>query len=59
MLRIIYHILFLLFTIYVLVESISYAIFESKTQNNSFGSKCVVIFTVFCIIFSNIVIWQN
>lgn len=54
-----YHILFSLFTIYVLIESISYAIFEIREQNNKFGATCVITFTIFCILLGNIIIWQN
>lgn len=59
MLNIIYHILFSLFTIYVLIESISYAMFEIKKQQNTFGGSCVIAFSVFCIILGNIVVWMN
>ena len=54
-----FSVLFSLFTLYILLESISYAIFEIKKQNNKFGGTCVILFSVFCIILSNIVIWMN
>lgn len=59
MLDILYHIVFLLFTIYVLIESISYAIFEIKQQNNKFGGSCVIAFSIFCVVLGNIVVWRN
>lgn len=59
MLSIAYHILFLLFTIYVLIESISYGIFEIKQQSNKFGGTCVILFTIFCIVLGNIVAWTS
>lgn len=59
MLNLFYHILFLLFTIYVLIQSISYALYEIKQENNSFGGKLVIVFTIFSVIFSNIMVWQN
>lgn len=59
MLNLLYHILFLLFTLYVLIESISYAIFEIREQNNKFGGTCVIAFSVFCVVFSNVVVWIN
>jgi len=59
MLQTTYHILFSLFTIYVLLESISYAIFEIKTQANKFGGTCVILFSLFCIILGNSVVWMN
>lgn len=54
-----YHILFLIFTVYILFECISYSIFEIKTQQNKFGGTCVILFSIFCVIFSNIVVWVN
>ncbi len=54
-----YHILFLFFTIYVLVYSISYGLYEIKQEKNSFGGSLVIAFTIFSVIFSNIMVWQN
>lgn len=59
MINTVYHILFSLFTIYLLIESISYTIFEITNQKNKFGGTCVIIFNIFCIILSNIVVWMN
>lgn len=59
MLNLFYHILFLLFTIYVLIQSISYALYEIKQEQNSFGGKVIIVFTIFSVIFSNIMVWQN
>lgn len=59
MFNISYHILFSIFTVYILLESISYAVFEIKKQQNKFGGTCVILFSMFCIIFSNIVVWMN
>ena len=59
MLGIVCHILFTVFTLYVLIESIVYANFEIKNQKNKFGGIAVIAFTAFCIIFSNILVWMN
>ena len=59
MLNLFYHILFLMFTIYVLINSISYGLYEIKEQKNKLGGRIVIIFTIFSVIFSNIVVWQN
>ncbi len=59
MLNIVYHILFLLFSIYILIESIVYSIYEIKNEKNIFGGASVVAFSVFCIIFSNIAVWMH
>ncbi len=59
MLNIVYHILFLLFSIYILIESIVYSIYEIKNEKNVFGGICVIAFSIFCIIFCNIVVWMH
>ena len=57
--NVVYHILFLLFTIYVLIQSIIYSISEIKNEKNTFGGSCVIIFSIFCVVFSNIVVWMH
>ena len=59
MLGILYHSLFSIFTIYVLIESIHYGLFEINNKKNKFGGIIVISFALFCIIFSNIVVWIN
>lgn len=59
MLSLFYHVLFLAFTIYVLVYSISYGLYEIKQEQNSFGGGFVIAFTIFSVIFSNVMVWQN
>jgi len=59
MLNLFYHFLFLIFTIYVLINSISYGLYEIKEQKNKLGGKIVIIFTIFSVVFSNIIVWQN
>ena len=59
MLNLFYHLLFLIFTAYVLSRSISYGLYEIKQEENQFGGTLVIIFSVFSVIFSNIIVWQN
>lgn len=59
MLNLLYHLLFLIFTLYVCVQSISYSIYEIKHEKNSFGGIAIIVFTIFSVIFSNIMVWQN
>ena len=54
-----YRILFLIFAIYVLINTISYGISEIKKENNKFGGICVITFVIFTVLFTNIVIWQR
>ena len=59
MLSFFYHVLFLIFTIYVLVQSVSYGLYEINEQKNKFGGRIVILFTIFSVIFSNIIVWKN
>lgn len=59
MLNIVYYVLFLLFSIYILIESIIYSIYEIKNEKNIFGGVSVVAFSVFCVIFGNIAVWMH
>ena len=59
MLSIFYHIAFFIISSYVLTKSISYAIYEIKNEQNKFGGNIVIVFTIFCFIFTNIVVWNN
>ena len=59
MLNLFYHIVYVLLCIYVLYKSISYGIYEAKYENNKFGGSLVIFVTLFDVIFSNIIVWQN
>lgn len=59
MLSLFYHILFLVFTFYVLIQSISYGLYEINEQKNKSGGRIVILFTIFCVLVSNIIVWQN
>lgn len=59
MLNLFYHVLFLIFTIYVLIKSISYGLYEINEQKNKIGGRIVILFTIFSVVFSYIIVWQN
>ena len=59
MINLLYHILFLIFSIYVLIRSVAYGLYEINDQKNKFGGNIVILFTIFSVIFSNIIVWQN
>lgn len=59
MLTFFYHILFLIFTIYVLIKSVSYGLYEINEEKNKVGGRIVILFTIFSVIFSNIIVLQN
>lgn len=52
-----FKIIFLLFTLYTLIYSISYGINEIKNEQNIYGGSAVIFCTIFSIIFTNVVIW--
>lgn len=59
MLNLFYHLLFLVFSVYVLIQSISYGLYEINEQKNNFGGSFVILFSIFSIVFSNLIIWQH
>ncbi len=59
MLNLLYHTLFLIFTLYVMIQSISYSLYEIRHEKNTTGGKFIIVFTIFSVIFSNIMVWQN
>lgn len=50
-------IFFSLFTIFIFLNCISYAIYEIKQQNNKVGGAFVICFSLFCCILSNAIIF--
>lgn len=59
MLNVFYHVLFLIFTIYTLIKCVSYGLYEIHEQENKIGGIWVICLTIFSVIFSNIMVWQN
>lgn len=57
MVNIFYRFLFLIFSIFVLLKSIFYALYEIKTQDNKSGGIAVICFTIVVLIFTNIIIF--
>ena len=57
MVNIFYHFLFLIFSIFVLLKSIFYALYEIKTQDNKSGCIAVICFTIIVLIFTNIIVF--
>ena len=57
MVNIFYRFLFLIFSIFVLLKSIFYALYEIKTQDNKSGGIAVIWFTIVVLIFTNIVVF--
>lgn len=53
------NIIFLLFTVFIFIRTISYALYEIKEENNSFGGISLIVLTFFSIIFADIMVWIN
>lgn len=58
MFNIVYHSIFSIFSLYVLVRTCSYGIYEFKEEHNKIGGIFVILFTISSVIFSNIMVWQ-
>lgn len=59
MISLFYHIIFFIFSIYVLIRSVASGLYEINEQENKFGGRCIILFTIFSVVFSNIIVWQN
>ena len=57
MVNIFFHFLFLVFSLYVFLKTVFYALYEIKTQSNKSGGVAVIVFTVIVLIFANIVVF--
>ena len=53
----IYNIVFLIVTLYILLKTIGYAIYEMREKNNKTGGVCLILLSLFSVAFSNIMIW--
>lgn len=53
--HIIYFIVFLIITIYILLKAIGYAIYEIKEFNNKVGGIVIISFSTLVVIFVNII----
>lgn len=51
----IYHFTFIIVTIFVLIKTISYGLYEIKTQNNKSGGIAVICFSIIVVIFTNVI----
>ncbi|MCI8759726.1 MAG: hypothetical protein HFJ34_01140 [Clostridia bacterium] len=56
---IVYHMLFLIISLYILLKAIGYAWYEINTIKNKIGGITVIAFSILVVIFSNIIIWLN
>lgn len=59
MANILYDIIFLLVSLYVLLKAIGYAVYEIKELNNKVGGSTIIVFSIIVVIFANIVMIIN
>lgn len=52
-------IIFLVFTLWLLRKLVGYGLYEIKNENNFFGGICAIVFSIFSVVFSNIMVWIN
>lgn len=52
-----YYSVFALITIYILLKTIGYAVYEIKENKNKVGGIIVISFSILVVIFSNIMMW--
>ena len=57
MTSIIYDLIFLVITIFILFKVIDYAIYEIKELNNKAGGITIISFSTSVVIFSNVMMW--
>ena len=55
----IYDIIFLIFTLYILLRCIAYGIYEIKEENNKSGGILFIVTGIVAVIFSNILMFIN
>lgn len=57
MTSIIYDLIFLVISIFILLKVIGYAIYEIKELNNKAGGIAIISFSVLVVIFANVMMW--
>lgn len=56
MIDLVFHVLFVIASLYVFLKAVFYAVYEIKTQNNNVGGIGVIVFSVIVIVFANIIV---
>ena len=52
-----YHFIFIAITIFILIKTIFYGIYEINTENNKSGGIAVICFSILVVVFSNIIVF--
>ena len=56
---IVFHIFFLIISLYILFKAIGFGVYEFNVQKNKSGGVIVISFSTFVVIFTNIMVWIN
>lgn len=56
--NLVYHVLFFLLSLFILLKTIGYAFYEINTLKNKIGGIVVIAFSLLVVIFSNVMIWM-
>ncbi len=52
-----YHFIFIAVTIFILIKTIFYGIYEINTENNKSGGIAVICFSILGVVFANIIVF--
>jgi len=52
-----YHFTFIFITIFILLKTISYGLYEINNENNKIGGIAVICFSIIVILFANIIVF--
>ena len=52
-----FNFLFFIFSIFVLLKSVFYALYEIKSQDNKSGGVAIIVFTVIVLVSANVVVF--
>lgn len=53
--NLLYHIIFVIITLFILIKTIFYGLYEINTQNNKNGGISVILFSIVAVVFTNII----
>lgn len=53
--NLLYHFIFIFITIFILIQTIFYGLYEFNTQNNKSGGIAIISFSILVIVFTNII----
>lgn len=55
--NLLYHFTFVVISIFILVKTIFYGLYEINTENNKSGGISVIVFSVLVVVFTNVVVF--